>query len=73
MIVVDEVSKFFGSVVAVSDVSFGVGPGVTALLGVEGLVVVRAGDAVLVARRDRLDDLRELVGLLAAREGGRYL
>lgn len=47
--------------------------GVTALLGVEGLVVVRAGDAVLVARRDRLDDLRELVGLLAAREGGRYL
>ncbi len=36
MLSVDEVSKFYGSVVAVSDVSFGVGPGVTALLGPNG-------------------------------------
>lgn len=36
MIAVDGVSKFFGSVVAVSDVSFSIGPGVTALLGPNG-------------------------------------
>ena len=36
MIVVDDVSKWFGDVVAVSDVSFRVGPGVTALLGPNG-------------------------------------
>ena len=36
MIAVNAVSKFFGSVVAVSDVSFGIGPGVTALLGPNG-------------------------------------
>jgi ABC-2 type transport system ATP-binding protein len=35
-IVVDHVSKWYGDVVAVSDVSFGVGPGVTALLGPNG-------------------------------------
>lgn len=36
MVVVDQVSKFFGSVVAVSDVSVAVGGGVTALLGPNG-------------------------------------
>jgi ABC-2 type transport system ATP-binding protein len=36
MIAVDAVSKFFGSVVAVSDVSFSIGSGVTALLGPNG-------------------------------------
>ncbi|WP_083915050.1 ABC transporter ATP-binding protein [Ilumatobacter nonamiensis] len=36
MITVDGVSKFFRSVVAVSDVTFGVGQGVTALLGPNG-------------------------------------
>jgi ABC-2 type transport system ATP-binding protein len=36
LITVDAVSKFFGNVVAVSDVSFSVGPGVTALLGPNG-------------------------------------
>jgi ABC-2 type transport system ATP-binding protein len=36
VIVVDGVSKWFGDVVAVSDVSFRVGPGVTALLGPNG-------------------------------------
>jgi ABC-2 type transport system ATP-binding protein len=35
-IVADEVSKWFGALVAVSDVSFDVGPGVTALLGPNG-------------------------------------
>ncbi len=47
--------------------------GLTALLGVEGLVVVRSGSALLVARRERLDELRELVALVAARAGGRHL
>jgi ABC-2 type transport system ATP-binding protein len=36
MLDVEAVSKWYGSVVAVSDVSFGVGPGVTALLGPNG-------------------------------------
>jgi ABC-2 type transport system ATP-binding protein len=36
VIVADSVSKWFGDVVAVSDVSFHVGPGVTALLGPNG-------------------------------------
>ena len=36
MITVEAVSKFYRSVVAVSDVSFAIGPGVTALLGPNG-------------------------------------
>ena len=36
MLEVDGVSKWYGSIVAVSDVSFTVGPGVTALLGPNG-------------------------------------
>lgn len=36
MVAVNEVSKFFGSVVAVSDVSFAIDAGVTALLGPNG-------------------------------------
>jgi ABC-2 type transport system ATP-binding protein len=36
MIEVDHVSKWFGDVVAVSDVNFAVGPGITALLGPNG-------------------------------------
>jgi ABC-2 type transport system ATP-binding protein len=36
MIAASAVSKFFGSVVAVSDVTFAIGPGVTALLGPNG-------------------------------------
>src|SRR4051794_38316763 len=35
-IVVEHVSKWYGDIVAVSDVSFGVTPGVTALLGPNG-------------------------------------
>ncbi|MFH7325869.1 mannose-1-phosphate guanylyltransferase/mannose-6-phosphate isomerase [Desulfurivibrio sp. C05AmB] len=40
-----------------------------ALLGVEDLVVVETADAVLVARRDRVQEVRELVGSL--KEQGR--
>ncbi|MCU1358245.1 MAG: putative transporter ATP-binding protein [Acidimicrobiales bacterium] len=36
MVAVDGVSKWFGDVVAVSDVTFSIGPGVTALLGPNG-------------------------------------
>ncbi|MDQ3168016.1 MAG: ATP-binding cassette domain-containing protein, partial [Chloroflexota bacterium] len=33
---VESVSKWYGDIVAVSEVSFGVGPGVTGLLGPNG-------------------------------------
>ena len=36
LVIVERVSKWFGDLVAVSDVSFAVGPGVTALLGPNG-------------------------------------
>lgn len=39
--------------------------GVVAALGVEGLVIVRSGDAVLVARRDALGGIKELLAELA--------
>ncbi|MGI8962976.1 MAG: ATP-binding cassette domain-containing protein, partial [Thermomicrobiales bacterium] len=32
----NQVSKWYGDIVAVSDISFGVGPGVTGLLGPNG-------------------------------------
>ncbi|MDP9471663.1 MAG: ABC transporter ATP-binding protein, partial [Chloroflexota bacterium] len=54
-IVVDHVSKWYGDVVAVSDVTFGVAPGVTALLGPNG-----AGKSTL---------LKMMAGLLAASSG----
>ena len=54
-IVVDHVSKWYGDVVAVSDVSFGVVPGVTALLGPNG-----AGKSTT---------LKMLAGLLAVSSG----
>ncbi len=40
--------------------------GLTALLGVDDLVVVRSGGAVLVCRRDRVQSIRELVARLEA-------
>jgi mannose-1-phosphate guanylyltransferase len=40
---------------------------VIALLGVEGLVVVDAGDAVLVCRRDRVQDIKQIVAELKRR------
>ncbi len=55
MIEVDGVSRWFGDVVAVSDVSFTIGPGVTALLGPNG-----AGKSTL---------LRMLCGLTPADRG----
>lgn len=54
-IVVDHASKWYGDVVAVSDVTFGVGPGVTALLGPNG-----AGKSTL---------LKMMAGLLAISSG----
>ena len=36
VIKVDHVSRWFGSVVAVSDVTFDIGPGITGLLGPNG-------------------------------------
>ena len=54
-IVVEHVSKWYGDVVAVSDVAFGVAPGVTALLGPNG-----AGKSTM---------LKMLAGLLAASSG----
>jgi mannose-1-phosphate guanylyltransferase len=39
--------------------------GIVATLGVDGLVVVHSGKATLVARKDRLDDLKALVEGLA--------
>ena len=38
-----------------------------ALLGVEGLAVVDTGDALLVARLDRSNDVRDIVKALKAR------
>ncbi|MCU1351966.1 MAG: putative transporter ATP-binding protein [Acidimicrobiales bacterium] len=55
MIVADDVSKWFGDIVAVSEVSFHVGPGVTALLGPNG-----AGKSTV---------LRMLCGLTAPARG----
>jgi ABC-2 type transport system ATP-binding protein len=52
---VDHVSRWFGSVVAVSDVTFNVGPGITGLLGPNG-----AGKTTL---------LRMITGLASASDG----
>ena len=54
-ILVNGVSKWYGDVVAVSDVSFGIGPGVTALLGPNG-----AGKSTV---------LKMIAGLLATSSG----
>ncbi len=48
--------------------------GIVAALGVKDLVIVRAGDAVLVADRNRLDGIKEMLALIAAdRKLARYL
>ena len=44
-----------------------------ALVGVEDLVVVDAGDAVLVCRKDRAQDVRLVVDELRRRGLARYL
>jgi mannose-1-phosphate guanylyltransferase len=47
--------------------------GVVAVLGVEGLVVVRTADAVLVCPKERSQEVRRLVAELAARGRGELL
>ncbi len=47
--------------------------GIVATLGVEGLVVVHSGKATLVARKDRLDELKALVESLARGGYGEHL
>jgi mannose-1-phosphate guanylyltransferase len=52
----------------------GVGEGrLIVTLGVEGLVVVDAGDAVLVCRREEVESLRQLVEQMEREGDGRYL
>ena len=47
--------------------------GLTALLGVEKLLVVQAGDTLLICRRDRAQDLRKLVARLEEEGLTRYI
>lgn len=47
--------------------------GVTALLGVEDLVIVVTSDAVLVANRNRAQDVKAIVDRLKARGGSEHL
>ena len=54
-IVVEHISKWYGDIVAVSDVTFGVAPGVTGLLGPNG-----AGKSTI---------LKMMAGLLATSSG----
>src|SRR5215210_3652346 len=79
--VVDGVSKWLGPVVALSEVSFSIGPGVTALLGPNGagkstllrilcgLTAPSQGRAAILGRNPRKDrDLRRSIGLVAQQE-----
>ena len=47
--------------------------GLTALLGVRDLVVVRAGDVLLVCHRDRVQSIRQLVDMLDRKKLSTYL
>lgn len=80
-IVVDHVSKWYGDVVAVSDVSFGIGPGVTALLGpngagkstllkmISGLVPTSSGSITINGKPARGDtDAYRKLGLVPEQE-----
>ncbi len=80
-IAVDRVSKWLGPVVALSDVSFSVGPGVTALLGPNGagkstllrilcgLTSPSQGSVRVLGADPRTDlDLRRRLGLVAQQE-----
>ncbi len=82
MIVFDRVSKWFGDVVAVSDVSFTIAPGVTALLGpngagkstvlrmMSGLTSPSQGTVRIFGRDPRRDEaLTRLLGLVPQQEG----
>lgn len=46
---------------------------VIATVGVSDLVIVKAGDAILVTRRDRAQDVRQVIDVLSARGLLRYL
>ena len=82
MVSVRNVSKWFKGVVAVSDVSFDIGPGVTALLGPNGagkstllrmlcgLTPPDMGDVFLLGRDPRQDtSVLQYVGLVPQQEG----
>jgi ABC-2 type transport system ATP-binding protein len=81
LVVADGVSKWFGALVAVSDVSFEIGPGVTALLGPNGagkstmlrmlcgLARPSRGTVRVLGRDPRTDvDVTRLVGLVPQQE-----
>lgn len=53
-------------------ISYGKSGDLIALLGVEDLIVVRAGNALLIARKDRAQDVKKIVMRLE-REGPSYL
>jgi ABC-2 type transport system ATP-binding protein len=81
-VVAESVSKWFGTVVAVSDVSFEVGPGVTALLGPNGagkstmlrmlcgLARPSRGSVRVLGRDPRADEgVARAIGLVPQQEG----
>jgi len=81
LVVVDRVSKWFGDLVAVSDVSFSVSPGVTALLGPNGagkstmlrmlcgLAVPSSGTVSIMGRDPRKDpSIASEIGLAPQQE-----
>lgn len=81
-VVAERVSKWFGDLVAVSDVSFRVGPGVTALLGPNGagkstmmrmlcgLTAPSQGEIRVLGRDPRADlELTRSIGIVPQQEG----
>lgn len=79
---VDDVSKWFGSVVAVSEVSFDVHPGITGLLGpngagkttllrmITGLAEVSQGEVTVFGGKPRTDpELYRRIGVMVEHEG----
>jgi ABC-2 type transport system ATP-binding protein len=81
MVAAENASKWFGDVVAVSDISFGIGPGVTALLGPNGagkstlmrmlcgLTAPDRGEVRILGRDPRTDiDVRGQIGIVPQQE-----